>query len=304
MANYLKNIHFDNIIVGNGAVEIIYKTIWALDIENILIATPTFSEYKRAAVIQGIPCEEIKSYSEDGTSQLGHILSKITHKTLVVICNPNNPTGTINDLKDLTLLAERLKNSKGFLLIDEAFIEFTKDYPNNSMVNHLEVHDNVIVIRAITKFFGMPGIRLGYGLCRDLSTVNKIKGKMEPWNINTMAVIAGLTVLQDEEYIVQSRKWMEKESKYLHENLGNLEGTTLIPSAANFILLKIKGCSPWDLKDALLKKGILIRTPQGFKDLSQEYFRIAIKDRVSNDKLLKALGEILSDGRGGLKGFK
>lgn len=293
LAQYIGIDNFENIVVGNGAVEIIYKTVAALAVEKVIIATPTFSEYKRAAEITEIPHEEVPTYLENGSSQLDLLTNKIIGNSLIVLCNPNNPTGTLTDLDQISQLAQRLLGKKGYLLVDEAFIEFTPNYTKSSMVNKLNQFPNVIVVRALTKFFGMPGIRLGYGVCQNSHIVKAIKDKLEPWNINTAGVIAGLTVLKDTDYIERSREWIDKERDYLNTMLTKMEGITVIPTSSNFMLIKVQGLTPWEIKKLLLRKDILIRTPEGFTGIFPGYFRIAIKNRAANDKLLTALEEII-----------
>lgn len=294
IAIYLEIKDIENIVVGNGAVEIIYKSIKALDIEKVLIATPTFSEYKRAAEIEKVPFEEIKTYREDGFTCLDTLVKKITPKSLVVLCNPNNPTGTLTTIDHICKLAQQLLGKKGYLLLDEAFIEFTPDYPKGSMVDKLKDYPNIIVVRAFTKFFGMPGIRLGYGIFGDIQLANNVREILEPWNINTAAVIAGQTVLHDKDYIDKSKQWLNEERSYMFNKLNSLEGVTVVPTTTNFMLLKINGMSPWQVKEKLLERDILIRTPEGFQGLDSNYFRVAIKDRISNNKLLDELYNIVN----------
>lgn len=275
-------------------MEIIYKTVKNLDIEKVIIATPTFSEYKRAAEIEMIPFMEVNTYGEEGVIKINNLVKQITDRSLVVLCNPNNPTGTLTPMEDLIHLAQELIAKNGYLLLDEAFTEFTPNYPESSIVSKLEKLPNVIVVRAFTKFFGMPGIRLGYGIFGDAQLANQVRDVFEPWNINTAAVIAGETVLQDKDYINKSRQWINEERNYILNKLNALHGLTVIPTSANFILIKVNGLSPWQVKEKLLKKNILIRTPEGFKGLDTNYFRVAIKDRICNEKLLEALTCIVS----------
>lgn len=294
IASYVGISDIENVVVGNGAVEIIYKSIKALEIEKVFIATPTFSEYQRAAEIEKVPYEEINTYGDDGSININNLVKELTDRSLVVLCNPNNPTGTLTSIDNLIYLAQKLIVKKGYLLLDEAFIEFTPNYPESSIANKLKKFPNVIVVRAFTKFFGMPGIRLGYGIFGDTQLANKVRDIFEPWNINTAAVIAGETVLQDKDYIDKSRRWINEERNYILNKLNTLHGVTYLQTCANFILLKVDGLSPWQVKKKLLEKNILIRTPEGFKGLDHNYFRIAIKDRACNEMLLEALQYIVN----------
>lgn len=292
IAKYLKIDNVDSIIVGNGAVEIIYRTISVLDMEKVVIAIPTFSEYKRAAEIEKIPVEEVNAYLENGRLDLNALHRSISENSLMVICNPNNPTGTLTNLDSLMDLALKLKAKNSYLLVDEAFIEFTEGYPRNSMIYQIDKLPNVIVVRAVTKFFGIPGIRLGYTVINDGNLAKRISNKMEPWNINTAAVIAGLSVLDDRAYIIESNQWIATERRYLHDELKEIPGLNVLPTQANFILLKSDKLSAKEIKKWLLERDVLIRTPEGFTGLTPYHFRIAIKDRKANTKLAGLLKEL------------
>lgn len=294
-ADYLSFDQPDMIIPGNGAVEIIFKGIMALDIDALVNLSPTFSEYAHAASQKGIQIVDINAYDEDYQHlDLDHVLTLIQPKSLVVLCNPNNPTGTMVEKEEICALAGALKENECYLLIDEAFIEFTDGYPQNSMVSELARFPNVLIIRAATKFFGMPGIRLGFGITRNTALVQGIKAQLEPWNVNAAAVIAGCIVYQDQEYIAASRLWIQQERKFLFDRLQEIPGLTVYSSQVNYHLVRMnkEKIDAWKLKELLLEKGILIRSPDGFHHLSPYHFRLAVKDRVSNEKMLAALREV------------
>lgn len=297
LARYL---NFDNpemVIPGNGAVEIIYKTIMSLEISALVNLSPTFSEYARAARQKGVPVLDLDAYQDDfGALDFDKILEETPLKSLVVLCNPNNPTGTFVGKAKMCDLAGALGKKDSYLLIDEAFIEFTDEYPNNSMVNELNNFPNVIIIRAATKFFGMPGIRLGFGVTKNGDLVKGIEELLEPWNVNAAAVVAGSTVYSDHEYIKASRLWVKRERSFLFQRLKEIEELKVYLSEANYHLVKIRNekIDAWRLKELMLEKSVLIRTPDGFNYLSPYHFRLAVKDRESNEKLITALREVLS----------
>lgn len=288
IADYIKICNSEYIIPGNGAVELIYKLAASSGAERVVSLRPTFSEYGRAAELAGLEfC--------DSAIDLKMIVKNIKPRSLVIICNPNNPTGTLvekNSMEDLAALLLKLDCK---LVIDEAFMEFTDSYPENSMVDMTEKYTNMAVIRAATKFFGMPGIRLGYAVTADKKIVKAVKELMEPWNLNSSAVIAACSVFEDQCYIERSRSWIRNERRYLFEELIGFKELKVYPSAANFHLLElIDGrMTALKLKEKMASRGILIRTGEGFNGLSKYHFRLAVKDRSSNDKLLKTLKEIV-----------
>lgn len=156
----------------------------------------------------------------------------------------------------------------------------------------------------------MPGIRLGFGVTKNRALARGIEERLEPWNINTAAVIAGCTVYRDDEYINASRRWVNEEREYMFHSLKKIEGVKVYPSRANYHLVRINPrvdegrnhqgesslyhLDAWALKDLMLKKGVLIRTPDGFNYLTPYHFRLAVKDRKSNEVALAALREVLA----------
>lgn len=277
------------IVPGNGAVEVIYKTMQALPVERVIIAAPTFSEYRRAADLSGLPCKEMILYDSRGRLMTEKLMEEAGERTLVVLCSPNNPTGTLTPRDDFIKILELLKSCEGYLMVDETFIEFTSGYPGSSIID-LTAH-NLIIVRALTKYFGMPGIRLGYGVFNDQELGERVLSLMEPWHINTFADLAGQTVLYDLKYQAETRAWIREERAFMMNELKKLKQYTFVPSESNFILMTSKKHTALEIQQMLLKDHILIRLPEGFTGLSEYDFRIAIKDRKSNRKLITLLKE-------------
>ncbi len=294
IASYINILDNRYILPGNGAVELIYKLAASSGKERAAGLRPTFSEYSRGAKTAGMEYYDIPAFKEDYAGiDAEKLLAEIKPRSLVIICNPNNPTGTLIPKNIMKGIAADLMEMDCQLIIDEAFIEFTEDYSDNSMVDLIEKYDNVTVIRAATKFFGMPGIRLGYAVSANKETIRAAKELMEPWNLNTAAVIAALSIFDDRNYIEVSREWIRSERKYLFQELQKISNLKVYPSASNFHLLKIMGniTTAAVLKEDMIKRGILIRTAEGFNGLSEFDFRLAVKDRQSNNKALEALRE-------------
>lgn len=288
-----------SIILGNGAIDLIYAIITQSDCKRVYTIVPTFSEYKRVALNCGKEFNEIQCYSSDYFMiDIDLFLKEIQSGSLVILCNPNNPTGYLIDKETMKYIAERLYNKNCTLLIDEAFIEFTKDFPQSSFISHIKRYPNVIIIRALTKFFGMPGIRLGYALTYNKDIYKRVLNKQYPWNINTAAIIAGSTVLKDEKYIESTYQWLQEERTVLFDVLKNSDALKISPSQANFYLLEIVNSQKdaFSLRDDLLEHGILIRVPKGFTSLTNNHFRIAVLDKEANLRLLSLLNLVFKDG--------
>lgn len=295
IASYIGCESIDAIVVGNGAVELIYKSINASQYKKIYSLSPTFSEYKRAALLSDKQFIEIPVFNKDFTRvSTDKLLNIVEPRSIVIICNPNNPTGTLIPQKQVINLAIKLKDKECILIIDEAFMEFTGNYPNESMVSQINNFDNLLIIKAATKFFGMPGIRLGYLISSNRKLLKKINESLQPWNVNTSAIIAGECIFNDEPYIEKTRKWLEKERPRLYKDLNKIDGLEVYPSATNYYLAysKIYALDAWRIRDLLLEEDVLIRTPEGFNNLTSHYFRIAIKSEKDNTKLINALNKV------------
>jgi len=294
--DYLGLDDYAHVLAGNGAVDLIYSILDSLDYSKLFTMAPTFSEYRKAAKKSNMLYEEIFCYNHDfSKADIDLFLVKVEEKSIVILCNPNNPTGYLIDIPTLAYIAAELYKKNCILVIDEAFIEFTDDYPHSSFLTRLCEYENVVIVRAATKFFGMPGIRLGYAVTYSRSIWEKVKKNQQPWCINSAAVIAGSCIFGDKDYISRSHEWIKEERLFLYNGLSKLQGIEVYQSKANFHLLKIKGktMDAYELRDKLVKHGILIRTPDGFSYLTPEHFRLAVLDRNANEHLLSALHEVI-----------
>ena len=318
---HLNKIDMSDIVLGNGATEIIFLFMKVINPKKILIVSPTFGEYERAVKAVGtsrnsidLSCSddnknienkeiEIEYFelkeSDDFNLNIGNLKNELEKKyDLLIICNPNNPTGKFLKLAQTEEILKECNKYDTKLFIDEAFIEFLADGMKKSIINTEENKKNLFVTRAFTKFFAIPGLRLGYGMYFDKELEKKISEKKEPWSVNNIAEIAGLTVLDDTEYIEKTLKWITKEKIYMYEKLNEISGIKVYETEVNFITGKIdeklfsEGLNVKILREKMLEQGILIRDASNFKFLDERFFRLAIKDRASNDRVIEAMKEI------------
>lgn len=314
----LNNVNLPDIILGNGATEIIFLFMKVINPKKILIVSPTFGEYERAVKAVGtsrnsidLSCSddnknienkeiEIEYFelkeSDDFKLNIGNLKNQLEKKyDLLIICNPNNPTGKFLKLAQTEEILKECNKYDTKLFIDEAFIEFLADGMKESIINTEENKKNLFVTRAFTKFFAIPGLRLGYGMYFDKELEQKISEKKEPWSVNNIAELAGLTVLDDTEYIEKTLKWITKEKIYMYEKLNEISGIKVYETEVNFITGKIdeklfsEGLNVKILREKMLEQGILIRDASNFKFLDERFFRLAIKDRASNDRVIEVL---------------
>ena len=302
------NLNIENIIVGNGATEIIFLFMKILSPKKVLIVSPTFGEYERAIKASTLANDSLEinyfelKEAENFVLNVKNLETELENNyDLLILCNPNNPTGQFLKLKKLEEILKICEQKNTKLFVDEAFVEFVEDWENESIINSKENKENLFVIRAFTKFFAIPGLRLGYGICFNNNLLKKMLEKKEPWSVNNIADLAGQTVLDDENYIQKTKEWIKDQKKYMYENLNKIEGLRAYKTEVNFILLKIednllkKGLDVKNLRKKMLEKGILIRDASNFIYLNKHYFRLAIKDKLNNEKVIETLTSILKN---------
>ena len=326
----LNKVNLSDIVLGNGATEIIFLFMKVINPKKILIVSPTFGEYERAVKATEIPRDivslscsgdnknienkeiEIEYFelkeSDDFKLNIGNLKNELENKyDLLIICNPNNPTGKFLKLAQTEEILKECNKYDTKLFIDEAFIEFLADGMKESIINTEENKKNLFVTRAFTKFFAIPGLRLGYGMYFDKELEKKISEKKEPWSVNNFAEMAGLTVLDDAEYIEKTLKWIAEEKIYMYEKLNKISGMKVYETEVNFITGKIdeklfsEGVNVKILREKMFEQGILIRDASNFKFLDERFFRLAIKDRASNERVIEAMKEIFR--KKGVKSF-
>jgi threonine-phosphate decarboxylase len=221
------------------------------------------------------------------------LLKSITARTrVIVLCNPNNPTSTTVDKSDLKQIVEEAAKRKIMVLLDECFMEFVDDYEKRSLSCDSKDHENLVVLRSLTKVFGLAGLRVGYavGNKKTITFLNKFK---VTWSVNTLAQIAGVAALTDAEYLDETKHLIKKERAYLRQSLSRI-GVSITPPKANFILADLRGrvAAP-ELKQRLLAHRILIRDCSAFRGLDSRFVRFAVRAREDNKALLQALREEL-----------
>lgn len=278
-----------NIIVGNGAIEIIYNFCYAFLSKNtkVLIPVPTFQEYENASKLNDSKISYFKTMNL--SNDVDSFLSSIPKNGCIFICNPNNPTGKLLSKTQLLTIVESAKKLSSIVFVDECFIELVPDV-NESIISYVKKYDNLFVLRSLTKSYGLPGLRVGYGVGskKIITILEKIK---IPWSINSLAEIAGVIAIDDKSHLKKSKLLIKKELSYLKKNISKINGFDCIDSSTNFILIKTKIDST-EIQKKLLKKDILIRDCKNFRNLDNHFIRIAVKSHKENMLLVKALEAI------------
>ena len=321
----------DYIICGNGASEIIYSYCAAIKPKRAIEIAPTFAEYEEAVRVNGgemlcyiyraedgfIPSEEFFDFLEKECKRMGG--ESIDGKSIdgkkptVFICNPNNPTGKLYSKEFIEKVLIKTKALGTRVFIDECFMDLSDG--TWSSKEFLKEYSNLFILKAFTKTFAVPGLRLGYGLCSDDELIKRMSEITPPWNISSVAQAAGIAAVKEPEYIRKTKEIIASERAYLTEELNAL-GFKTIPSNANFILFfdsadahhagfgrlpsgaeeeKEASSADCDLRARLLKRGIAIRDCANFPGLDKGWYRIAIRKPEDNRILIRTLRELYDE---------
>lgn len=286
------HIKTEQIILGNGASELIYIICQLANIKNAVIAMPSFSEYKIAASIQNIPVNTFLLSDENYFALTKDSYKDITFdQSLVFLGNPNNPTGQI--LSKDVLLDILEKNKNGIVVVDESFIDFVgENYSYRSLINE---YDNLIILHSFTKFYAIPGLRCGAAYaCPNL--INKLEKLKPTWSVNTLAQAYLQGSLIDQSYYYQTQSYYKVEKARLESLYNFLPSVKFISTQANFFLLEIENGRDMNALIAFLDENkCFVRNCANFEGLSENYIRVAIKSYEENNFLFKLLKEFLND---------
>jgi len=277
-----------NILVGNGSTELIYLIPRVFKPLFALIPIPTFIEYEKSLSslncrIGYIPFKE----EENFRLNINQFIKLLPETDIVYLCNPNNPTGVLLSKSEVDYLIINAEKRGTLVIVDESFMDFSDD---ESVIAEIKRRKNLIVIKSLTKFFAIPGLRLGY-LVSNSKMVDKINRDKEPWTVNILAQKAGILCLKDEEFIIKTKRFIDRERKYLLAKLSALKGLRPYSSSTNYLLVKIlnSGLSSTKLYERMAKLGLLIRDCRSFRGLGDKFVRIAVKGRRENKLLIEKI---------------
>ena len=288
------------ILTGNGASELIPAVFRALNARRVLAFAPCFTGYKRAfqsanASVQNsaqlsffnLSYETQFVLERKNLEELKNLLEQ-NRPDILIVANPNNPDGSVKPLPQMEVLAKLCRAYSTKLLIDECFIELS-DNPGASFVPLMARYPEVIVLRAFTKTFALPGLRLGYILCSDENLVEAVRFQLAEWSVSSLAQIAGVAALQDLSALEQARALIKQERQFLCAGLEKL-GFSVFSSDCNFILFYSE--KQPELYEKLIQKGILIRDCSDFEGLKKGFYRISVKQHTENQRLIEAIKEV------------
>ena len=290
------NVPAEFILPGNGSSELIALLIQERNPKHTLILGPTYSEYSRELSFSGSTQEYYHLREEDNfvlnVDDLCQTLEG--NYDFLIICNPNNPTSSAITREDLQKLLTFCAEKNIFVMIDETYVEFAPDISEITAVTLTKEFTNLMVLRGGSKFYAAPGMRLGYGITGNLDFLKKMKEKQVPWSLNSLGALAGELMLQDKDYIHRTRELILSERTRLLQALVEIPTYKTYPAYANFILLKIQKpvLTSYDVFDACIRQGLMIRDCSSFECLDGEYIRFCIMNLEDNTRLLNILSSL------------
>ena len=278
-----------HVICGNGAAELIYTFAAALRPKKTLLPVPSFADYESALLAAGCEPAFYPLRRDNGFLLTEDVLNEVGLDTdLLMLCSPNNPTGRTVPRELLLKILDRCRETGTWLFLDECFLEMTDEDRAISLVRELRDGDRVFLLRAFTKAYGMAGLRLGYGLCRNRPMLATMSRFVQPWNVSTPAQAAGLAALDCPDWPCEARALFQAEKPFLRNGLNAL-GFTVLPGDGNFLFFS----GPPGLYERLRERGVLIRDCSNYRGLRPGDYRIAVRTPQENEELLQAIEEAL-----------
>lgn len=285
------NISLDEVIAGNGSTEILYLLPRVLHASRAIIPVPSYLDYTSAAELGGMQVEKMPlAEEEEFVLNLPKLAQKLRGGEIVIVGRPNNPTGFFFNDNDFRKLA--LDYPDTIFVVDESFINFIEGA--KSLIT--DRPSNVIVLFSLTKFYAIPGIRLGFAVA-DRRIIDELYRIMPPWSVNTIAQAVGTAAVKDTAYASESKKIVLEERQWLQNELSKMPGLKVYPGSANFLLVKLNNNdkNAPQLAQKMLSDGIAIRVCDNFAGLDERFFRVAVRTREENIRLCSALARSLGE---------
>lgn len=284
------------ILPGNGSAELL--TLVGRDLSQLattILVTPAFGDYYRTLAAYEAKVLELPLVLSSGvpSDELGNFLGthefSLNPEVGLLLNNPHNPTGKLFFQDSICPYLEKL----ALVVVDEAFMDFLPPDEEQSLISLVQEYENLVILRSLTKFYSLPGLRLGYAIAHP-QRLSKWQQWRDPWPVNNLAAAAAIAAIEDQEFQQQSWQWLPSAREQLFQGLAALPGLRPEHSAANFLLVESQLSTSWLQQQLLQQHQILIRDCLSFKELGDRYFRVAVRSEAENQRLLVALRSVLT----------
>lgn len=282
------------ILPGNGAADLLTWAGRDLAAQTLTyLAVPGFADYPRALAAFGAKTVSVPLPLTPVATATAHpfpLAERMDETVGVVVNNPHNPTGRLFSRESLRPWLE----SGALVVVDEAFMDFLGRSPAESVVDWVATFPNLVVIGSLTKFYSLPGLRMGYAIAHP-DRLRRWQTWRDPWSVNTLAVAAGVACLADVAFQQRTWDWLPAARSHLFEGLQAIPGLTPFPGVANYLLVRSE-VSTVALQHWLLRhRQILIRDCVSFAELGDRFFRVAVRTVADHQRLLDGLGVAMQE---------
>jgi threonine-phosphate decarboxylase len=289
-------VEAENILLGNGSIELIYMITESLpQTFKAVIPVPSFSEYEKAALRVGGEVTFVQ-LPADFSMDNEKIKAAVTDDTKIMcVCNPHSPSGTLYSKKTIMDLVNFCQKRDIIFSIDENYIEFAEEGDKNTVAGEVKNYENLFVIRSVTKFYGLAGLRFGYAIAAT-NLIDKLETVRQPWSINGLVNMTTLAAFGDTEFIARTKETITKNRAQLAKDLAAIEGLKVFPSTTNFLLVKIlnRKLTSTMLKELLAQERILVRDCCTFMGMDDSYFRVTIRSEKDNKTLVETIKRVMA----------
>ena len=289
------NLRPEEFLIGNGSTELIHLLPKALRLRRAVIVGPAFSEYATAVKAYGGQVFPIHANRSDGyRPPLKEAMAALvpSRADAIFLCNPNSPTGQGVRREGIEALLRVAARQNIWVILDETFIEYCADRAVPAWVHR---YPRLVVLRSFTKFYALPGLRVGY-LVAQAPVIRSLKKELPPWSVNTLAQAAALAALKDRQHARRTLAFMNRERVRFAKRLTTIPGVTVFPSTANFLLVELpSNRSGPEVTRILRQQRLLIRDCSTVPGLSRRTIRVAVRLPGENDRLVVALKTELGD---------
>lgn len=288
----------DHILPGSGVTELLSRFIREIQPKKALLINPTYSEYEREIQLSGgelysFQLKEELDFRLDITALLDCLSDSYD---LLILCNPNNPTGSALNQKELSQIFSFCAEKNIYVLVDETYIEFAADVEALTSVSLTEKFDNIFVLRGVSKFFASPGLRLGYAVTGNKSWKERIVNSQNPWGINSLAAACAPAMFNDKDYISKTRQFTATERDRLMAILKKEPALHVYEPSANFILIKLlkEGVTSGQVFEHAIQSGLMLRDCSTFPGLEEKFIRFCFCLPEQNDLLVEKILEVVN----------